>query len=373
MKRILVVAGTRPEVIKLAPVLRALRARPDEFDPVYCSTGQHRHMLDQTNEVFSLVPDLDLGVMAPGQDLAALSSLLFQKIDEAIDHTRPDAMVVQGDTTSAFVAAMCGFYRRLVVGHVEAGLRTHDLSSPFPEEANRRIIGIAATHHFAPVERARQNLLREGVDPDRVYLTGNTVVDALHWVTSQAGRADELPAGLHDRLRGQRVLLLTSHRRESFGQGLADVCSAVLALVERHPDVCVVFPVHLNPRVQETVTEVLGRHPRIHLVPPVAYSTLLTLMELSYFIITDSGGIQEEAPSLGKPLLVLRDTTERPEVIEAGCARLVGTDPEALLKNAEELLTSTAAYAFMSARSNPFGDGHAAERIVDVLAEAEHP
>ncbi|KAB7743338.1 UDP-N-acetylglucosamine 2-epimerase (non-hydrolyzing) [Nostocoides sp. F2B08] len=371
MKRVLVVAGTRPEVIKLAPVLRALRERPDEFDPIYCSTGQHREMLDQANAVFSLEPDIELGVMAPGQDLASLTSLLFREIDGAIDGTMPDAIVVQGDTTSAFVASMCGYYRRLVVGHVEAGLRTHDVLSPFPEETNRRIIGTTATHHFAPVERARQNLLREGVDPDRVFLTGNTVVDALQWITSEPGRADGLPSGLREALRDQRMVLLTSHRRESFGRGLADVCSAVLALVRDHPDVSVVYPVHLNPRVRGTVTEILHPHPRVHLIPPVSYPTLLALMQMSYVVVTDSGGIQEEAPSLGKPVLVLRDTTERPEAVEAGCARLVGTDPDALLKNADELLTSPAAYSSMIPRENPFGDGRAAGRIVDVLAVAE--
>jgi UDP-N-acetylglucosamine 2-epimerase (non-hydrolysing) len=371
VKRVLVVAGTRPEVIKLAPVLRELRARADDFDPIYCSTGQHREMLDQSNEVFGLVPDLDLGLMAPGQELASLTSLLFREIDHVIGRTKPDAVVVQGDTTTAFVASMCGFYRRIVVGHVEAGLRTQNIYSPFPEEANRRIVGMTATHHFAPVERARQNLLREGVDAERVFVTGNTVVDALQWVTAQPGGGASLPEGLLHRIDGQRLVLLTSHRRESFGEGLANTCSAVLELVQTNPDVSVVYPVHLNPNVRGPVTEILGRHPRIHLIAPVSYSTLLFLMNMSYFILSDSGGIQEEAPSLGKPLLVLRDTTERPEAVEAGCAKLVGTDPRTILESADRLLRDPEAYAEMSGLSNPFGDGQAALRIVDVLSHAE--
>jgi len=369
-KRILVLAGTRPEVIKLAPVVRELRSRPAQFDTVYCSTGQHREMLDQANDVFGLSPDMDLGIMAPGQQLASLTSMLYTEIDRAIEKTQPDAVIVQGDTTSASVGAMCAFYRRLIVGHVEAGLRTRNVYSPFPEEVNRRIIGVVATHHFAPVERARQNLLREGVDPASVFLTGNTVVDALQWIVSQqSGRStsEELEAALD----GQRLVLMTSHRRESFGRGLANTCSAVLQLVESHADVTVVYPVHLNPNVREPVADALGHHPRIHLIPPVSYSALLGLMQKAYIILSDSGGIQEEAPSLAKPLLVLRDTTERPEAVEAGCARLVGTDPDVILKNAEELLTDRNAYAEMSRGANPFGDGQAARRIADILADAE--
>ena len=368
-KRVLVLFGTRPEVIKLAPVVMELRARPAEFECIACSTGQHRQMLDQALSVFKITPDLDLNLMTPGQTLAGLTSLLFKAIDQTLEEQKPDAVIVQGDTTSAFVGAMCGFYRRTLVGHVEAGLRTGDIWSPFPEEVNRCIVGRVATQHYAPTERSRQNLLREGISESAIQVTGNTVVDALQWMrrSGAAGPSGEVAEELQAAMRGHRMILVTSHRRESFGEGLQNTCRALLRIVNEHPDTMVVYPVHLNPNVQGPVKAVLNEHPRIHLLPPVSYPTLLWLMAESHLILSDSGGIQEEAPSYSKPLLVLRDTTERPEAVEAGCAELVGTDEELIVRRAGELLADPAAYAGMAGKQNPFGDGTAARRIADML------
>ena len=371
MKRILIVAGTRPEVIKLAPVIRTLRARPSEFETIYCSTGQHREMLDQANEVFQLTPDLDLGLMVHAQSLAGLTSTLFRSLDETMEGTNPDAVVVQGDTTSAFVGAMCGFYRRISVGHVEAGLRTGDMASPFPEEANRSIIGRLASRHYAPTSWAADNLLSEGVDPNTVVVTGNTIVDALHWAQQHA-RLDvpgEIPGPVIAEVTSHRMILVTSHRRESFGDGLRNTFTALKQLASEFPDTTVVYPVHLNPAVQKAVQETLEGHSRIHLLAPVSYPTMLWLLSRAHLVLSDSGGIQEEAPSFSKPLLVLRSTTERPEAVEAGCARLVGTNTDVILREARVLLSEPAEYEGMRGKPNPFGDGHAAERIADSLAQ----
>lgn len=370
MKRVLVIAGTRPEVIKLAPVVMALRALPGKFETIYCSTGQHREMLDQANEVFGLKTDLDLGIMTPGQTLAVLASLLFRELDAVIEKTKPDVIVVQGDTTSAMIGAMCGFFRRITVGHVEAGLRSGDVWSPFPEEFNRSVIAKAAGLHFAPTERSRDHLVREGIPPESIHVTGNTIVDALHWVRENAvlRPSEEIPPALCGIVGTCRLILVSSHRRESFGAGIANICQALLRLVETFPDVVIVYPVHSNPNVQGPVKELLGGHPRIHLLPPVSYPALLWLMSMSTIILSDSGGIQEEAPSFSKPLLILRDTTERPEVVEIGCGKLVGTDPDRIVREASHLLRDEAAYAAMAGGPNPFGDGRAAERIVALLA-----
>ncbi len=367
--RVLVLLGTRPEVIKLAPVIMALRARADAVETIVCSTGQHREMFAQAMDGFGLKADIDLGLMTPGQTLAGITSQAFAAVDKVIEQTQPTVLVVQGDTTSAMVGAMCGFYRRIAVGHVEAGLRTGDVLSPFPEEVNRCIVGKVASLHFAPTRRSADNLLREGVPAASVHVTGNTVVDALHWMRSRLPQEApaELPQAVAEAIRGHRLLLVTGHRRESFGDGIASICTALRQLAEEFPDTFIVYPVHLNPNVQQPVRAILSDHPRIALLPPVAYATLLWLMERATLILSDSGGIQEEAPSFGKPLLILRDTTERPEVVEAGCARLIGTTQEAILSHARTLLTDAAAYADMTARPNPFGDGHAAEKIVDAL------
>ena len=368
-RRILVLLGTRPEVIKLAPVIMALRRRVDEFETIVCSTGQHREMFDQAMASFGLKADLDLGLMTPGQTLAGITSLAFAAIDKALEQTRPGAILVQGDTTSAMCGAMCGFYRRIVVGHVEAGLRTGDIHSPFPEEVNRSIIGKVAALHFAPTTRSADNLRREGVPDSHIHTTGNTVVDALQWMRARLPQEApaELPPSAVEAIARHRIILVTGHRRESFGEGMASMCRALRALVDRFPDTAIVYPVHLNPNVQQPVHELLSDHARIHLLPPVAYATLLWLMERAHIILSDSGGIQEEAPSFGKPLLVLRDTTERPEVIEAGCAKLVGTDEGVIVDEASRLLSDPSAYAAMAGRQNPFGDGRAAERIADAL------
>lgn len=368
-KRVLVLFGTRPEVIKLAPVVLELRSRPDEFVTIACSTGQHREMLDQAMSVFRLKADLDLNLMTPGQTLAGLTSLLFKAIDQAIEETKPDAIVVQGDTTSAFVGGMCGFYRRIPVGHVEAGLRTGNIWAPFPEEVNRCIVGKIATHHFAPTERSRQNLLRENVPDSQIEVTGNTVVDALHWMQQNSAlqATHEIPADIAPALASHRLILVTSHRRESFGGGLENTFRAVVRIANAFPDTLVVYPVHLNPNVQAPAQELLANHPRIRLLPPVSYSALLWLMSKACIILSDSGGIQEEAPSFSKPLLVLRETTERPEAVDAGCAMLVGTDEEKIVTEASRLLSDADAYAAMAGKPNPFGDGQAASRIADIL------
>lgn len=370
-RRILVLLGTRPEVIKLAPVIMALKRRTADFHTIVCSTGQHREMFDQAMASFGLKADLDLGLMTPGQTLAGITSLAFAAIDKALVEHTPDAILVQGDTTSAMCGAMCGFYRRIVVGHVEAGLRTGNIYSPFPEEVNRSIIGRVAALHFAPTSKSADNLRREGIGDAQIHTTGNTVVDALQWMRAKLPQEApaELPATAVQAIAQHRLILVTGHRRESFGEGMASMCRALRALVDRFPDTAIVYPVHLNPNVQQPVREILSEHPRIHLLPPVAYATLLWLMERATIILSDSGGIQEEAPSFGKPLLVLRDTTERPEVIEAGCARLIGTDETRIVQEATQLLSDATAYAAMANRDNPFGDGRASERIADVLAE----
>lgn len=369
-KRILVLFGTRPEVIKLAPVVKELRRRSGEFETIACSTGQHREMLDQAMGVFQLKADLDLNLMTPGQTLAGLTSLLFKAIDNAIEETKPDAIIVQGDTTSAFVGGMCGFYRRLTVGHVEAGLRTGNIWAPFPEEVNRCIVGKIATHHFAPTDRSRQNLLRESVPDSQIAVTGNTVVDALHWMQqNEALKAtSEIPADIEPALAAHRLILVTSHRRESFGGGLENTFRTIVRIANEFPDTLIVYPVHLNPNVQAPAKAILADHPRIRLLPPVSYSALLWLMSKANIILSDSGGIQEEAPSFSKPLLVLRETTERPEAVDAGCAILVGTDEEKIFSHASKLLSDSAAYAAMAGKPNPFGDGKASERIADILA-----
>ena len=368
-RRILVLLGTRPEVIKLAPVIMALQRRSDVFETIVCSTGQHREMFDQAMASFGLKADLDLGLMTPGQTLAGITSLAFAAIDKALAQTEPDVILVQGDTTSAMCGAMCGFYRRITVGHVEAGLRTGNIYSPFPEEVNRSVIGRVAALHFAPTTKSADNLRHEGISEATIHTTGNTVVDALQWMRSRLSQdaPAELPAAAVEAVKQHRLILVTGHRRESFGEGMASMCRALRALADRFPDTAIVYPVHLNPNVQQPVKEILSDHPRIHLLPPVAYATLLWLMEQATIILSDSGGIQEEAPSFGKPLLVLRDTTERPEVVDAGCAKLIGTDETRILDEASRLLSDPAAYAAMANRENPFGDGKAAEKIADVL------
>ena len=369
-KHVLVLFGTRPEVIKLAPVVRALRQRPADFVTRVCSTGQHREMVQQALDAFDLMLDVQLDAMSSAKSLGRLTARLFDDLDQLLETEAPDWVIVQGDTTSAMVGAMCAFYRRIKVGHVEAGLRTGNRWSPFPEEINRTFIGHVADLHFAPTSRSADNLRRSGVPEQSIHVTGNTVVDALLWVSESL--KENLPPGLDTDvphlIDGKRLVLVTSHRRESFGEGLENICRALLGTVERYPDAVIVYPVHLNPNVHNPVYRLLGCHPRIKLLAPVGYLPLVWLMRRSYCILTDSGGIQEEAPSLGKPVLIMRDTTERPEVIDAGCARLVGANAENILAGVSELFENRAAYHAMSRVKSPFGDGQAGRRIAELLS-----
>ena len=350
----------------MAPVVRALDALGGELRPVVCVTDQHQEMLDQVLETFAIRPAHRLGVMREGQSPSEVAARVLERLPAVLAAERPAAVLVQGDTTTTFAAALAAFYAGIPVGHVEAGLRTWRKDSPFPEELNRQMTTALAEWHFAPTGWARDNLVRAGVAPEKITVTGNPVVDALQWI-ARGPIADG--AGLPD-LEGRRLVLVTAHRRESFGQPFVELCRALKDLVVRNPDVALVYPVHLNPNVQEPVRGILGGLERVYLLPPVDYLTLIGLLRRSYIVLTDSGGIQEEAPSLGKPVLVLRDTTERPEGVEAGTARLVGTSRARILDEAERLLRDQTAYDAMARAHNPYGDGQAGTRIAGVLVTA---
>jgi len=362
----MVVFGTRPDALKMAPVVRSLEQHSTELIPIVVVTAQHREMLDQVLRLFTIEPAHDLNVMASGQSLADITIRTLRRLHEVIERTVPSIVVVQGDAAPSYVGALAAFYRQIPVAHVEAGLRTNDKYHPFPEEMYRRMTSALADLHFAPTAAACANLEREGVPRDRITVTGNTVIDALLDV---AGRDDLAvdPAIREILTRPARFVLLTTHRRESWGEPQRRVFRAVRELLDRFADLEVVFPVHLNPIVADPARAILGGHPRAHLVPPLDYASIVRSMQAATLILTDSGGIQEEAPALGRPVLVLRETTERPEGIEAGTARLVGTDPAAILDAASQLLTDREAYTRMAQARNPYGDGHAAERIVAVL------
>jgi UDP-N-acetylglucosamine 2-epimerase (non-hydrolysing) len=367
-KRVMVLVGTRPEAVKMAPVVMELRRR-DGFECLLVSTGQHREMLTQTLDVFGLVPDEDLRVMRENQDLAGLTARLLEGLAATFRSRRPDVVLAQGDTTSVLAGAIAAFYERIPLGHVEAGLRTHDFDAPWPEEMNRCLADRISRWCFAPTDTAKRNLLAEGVSEDRVFVTGNTVIDALLWVRDKVRRSPpELPAEIRDAATRGRMVLVTAHRRESFGEGFERICRAMLRIVEQFPDVTLVYPVHLNPNVQEPVRRLLGGHERIRLIAPMSYEPFVWLMDRSAIILTDSGGVQEEAPGLGKPVLVMRDTTERPEGVDAGTARLVGTDVDRIAGEAAALLGDRAEYERRSKIANPYGDGKSAPRIVDVLS-----
>jgi UDP-N-acetylglucosamine 2-epimerase (non-hydrolysing) len=365
--RIGVVMGTRPEAIKLAPLVRELQRRPC-LDPLVISTGQHQTMLAQALEAFDLQPDIDLRLMTPGQSLHDVTSKTLHGVCDLLARYALDWIVVQGDTTSAFAAALAGFYAKLPVAHVEAGLRSGIRYSPFPEEINRRLVDQLSSVLFAPTEPARDLLIGEGFAPEKVHVTGNTVVDALEIarqvVSAKGIELPDIPSGA---LVGKRMLLVTAHRRESFGPGMEAIFRALRRLVDDIPDVCVVYPVHLNPRVDGPAHQLLGGHPRIHLIRPLAYLEFVAAMELSHLVLTDSGGVQEEAPTMRKPLIVMRDVTERPEGVDAGVACLAGTSEKRIYEETRRLLFDDAAYRRMARGFNPYGDGRAAARIADVL------
>jgi UDP-N-acetylglucosamine 2-epimerase (non-hydrolysing) len=369
--KVVSVVGTRPEGIKMAPVVKAISRRGEVFEHTFLSTAQHREMLDDVLRVFGLKPDIDLQLMKPDQRLAQFASTALASLSDLFVQLRPDAVLVQGDTTTVMTAGLAAFYNGIKVGHVEAGLRSFDRCNPFPEEINRRITACVADLHFAPTERARTNLLKEGVPEKRVFVTGNTIVDALQSVQRNGGFENPELNSLDFQKR--RMLLITAHRRESHGAPLAAICQSLKVLVSKFDDLEVVYPVHLNPNVRAPVHACLGSVPRIRLIDPVSYGDLLRLMQLCHFILTDSGGIQEEAPSFHKPVLILRDVTERPEVIEAGVGKVVGTDQQRIVNEASRLLANGEVYKQMSSAPNPFGDGHAAERIAEILTEVLSP
>lgn len=373
MVRVLSIFGTRPEAIKLAPVIRALEARPECVISRVCVTAQHRAMLDQVLNLFDIVPDYDLNVMQVSQTPAQVAARVLALLGPLLAGEKPDWVLVQGDTTSVMAATMAAFYSRVKVGHVEAGLRTGNKLYPFPEEINRRVVGAVADLHFAPTARARCNLLREGVAEDTIFVTGNPVIDSLKWVAGRPLQHDALASALSD-LAGivgggnsERLILVTAHRRENFGEPLADICQALREIVERYRDVHIVYPVHPNPNVTGPVYQQLGVIPRITLLPPLDYLLMVHLMKRCYLVLTDSGGLQEEAPSLGVPVLVLRDVTERPEAVEAGAARLVGTGADQIVSETCRLLDDRQAYEDMARAVNPYGDGRAAGRIIAAL------
>ena len=367
--RILCVFGTRPEAIKLFPVIAALRDQPG-LEPVVCVSAQHRQMLDQVLAIAGVVPDFDLDVMKPDQSLDSLTATLLTGLGAVMDEVRPARVIVQGDTATAMAGALAAYYRKIPVDHVEAGLRSGNILHPWPEEVNRKIIGAMASLHFAPTDTAAEALRRENVDPARIHVTGNTVIDALHWVTARIAAEPELAGGLADleaRFAGKRIIGVTSHRRENFGGGMEAIAGAIRDIAAR-PDVAVIFPVHLNPNVRSVMHGELAGLDNVALVEPLDYPHFARLLALAEIMLTDSGGVQEEAPALGKPVLVMRETTERPEGIEAGTAKLVGTERARIVTEIFTLLDDKAAYESMARAHNPFGDGHSARRIAELLA-----
>lgn len=364
--KIALVFGTRPEAIKMAPVVKELERR--KVDHIVIVTAQHRQMLDQKLNVFDIVPHYDLDIMEQDQDLYYVTTAVLNEIKPVLLKEMPDVLLVQGDTTTTFAASLAAYYQKIVVGHVEAGLRTWNKFNPFPEEINRQLTTRLTDLHFAPTEWAKNNLLREGVAPERIFITGNTVIDALLMIVDPNYQFKDESLKAID-FTSRRVIVLTSHRRENFGEPMRHVFSACRQLVEKNHDVELIYPVHPNPNVRKVANEILSGIPRVHLIEPMEYRPFVQLMNKCYLILTDSGGVQEEAPTLGKPVLVLRKTTERPEAIEAGTAKLVGTDERTILDTAQQLLSDSAEYKKMATRTNPYGDGKAAQRIVDIIQQ----
>ena len=372
MKRISIIFGTRPETIKLCPLVLAIREN-NRFQAHVCATGQHREMLDQVLEVFDVSPDVDLNLMEPNQSLPGLACRAITALDGYLGEHTPDFVIVQGDTTTAFIAALAAYYHQIPVGHVEAGLRTRNKYSPYPEEINRVLATHIADYHFAPTAWAKENLLKERVPEDRIHVTGNTVIDALHFAVdklkSNSPEIPGLPWQFANAPDAPPLVLITGHRRESFGQGFENICTAIAQLADRFSQTAFVYPVHLNPKVRKPVFGLLGGLANVHLIEPLSYLPFVSLMNRAAIILTDSGGIQEEAPSLGKPVLVMRETTERPEAVEAGTVKLVGTNVADIVDNATNLLTDRCLYRTMAQAINPYGDGRASNRILEFLAE----
>ncbi|WP_140921353.1 non-hydrolyzing UDP-N-acetylglucosamine 2-epimerase [Limnobaculum xujianqingii] len=368
--KVLTVFGTRPEAIKMAPLVHAL-ADDDYFESKVCVTAQHREMLDQVLKLFNIKPDYDLDIMRPGQDLTEITCRILEGLKPVLEEFKPDVVLVHGDTTTTLATSLAAFYQRIPVGHVEAGLRTGDLYSPWPEEGNRKLTGHLAMYHFSPTETSKQNLLTEAIPDSRIFVTGNTVIDALFWVRNRIHNDVQLKQEMEQRYsflqQDKKIILVTGHRRESFGDGFERICSALADIASTHPDVQVVYPVHLNPNVREPVKRILSHIDNVILIEPQDYLPFVYLMDHAYLILTDSGGIQEEAPSLGKPVLVMRKTTERPEAVSAGTVRLVGTNIALILEEVSRLLTDENEYHLMSRAHNPYGDGKACQRILDAL------
>lgn len=382
MKTVMLVFGTRPEAIKMAPLVKEFQKHPDKFKTIVCVTGQHRQMLDQVLDIFDITPDFDLNIMKQGQDLYDVTARVLIGMRDVLTVSKPDIVLVHGDTTTSTAAALAAFYQQIPVGHVEAGLRTHNIYSPWPEEMNRQITGRIATYNFAPTPLSRDNLLAEGVNEKKITVTGNTVIDALYWVVNRINSSAELQNSLADELKnagydtarlatGKRMVLITGHRRENFGEGFISMCKAIKTLTEKYPDVDFVYPMHLNPNVRKPIHEVFGEDlsnlENMFFIEPLEYLSFVYLMEKSTIVLTDSGGIQEEAPGLGKPVLVMRDTTERPEALSAGTVKLVGTDYNKIVSEVSNLLDDAAYYESMSKAVNPYGDGLACKRIVETL------
>ena len=379
MKKIMLVFGTRPEAIKMAPLVKEFEKYTEDFQTIVCVTGQHRQMLDQVLQLFEITPDYDLNIMQQGQDLYDVTSRVLLGMRDVLKEVHPDVVLVHGDTTTSTAAALAAFYQQIPVGHVEAGLRTHNIYSPWPEEMNRQITGRIATYNFAPTPLSRQNLLEEKVSETSITVTGNTVIDALYWVVDKIKKNESLSAELKDVLAtagydtnrlsdGKKLVLITGHRRENFGDGFINMCTAIRDLTQKYPDVDFVYPMHLNPNVRKPIREVFGEDlsnlGNMFFIEPLEYLSFVYLMEKSTIVLTDSGGIQEEAPGLGKPVLVMRDTTERPEALEAGTVKLVGTNYDKIMSEVSELLDDAAYYDKMSKAVNPYGDGLACGRIV---------
>lgn len=374
MKKILIVFGTRPEAIKMAPLVKEFQKHPDQFETKVCVTAQHREMLDQVLDIFEITPDFDLNIMKAGQDLYDITSRVLLGIRDVLKEFTPDMLFVHGDTTTSTASALAGFYQQIPVAHIEAGLRTNDIYSPWPEEMNRQVTSRITSYNFAPTSLSKSNLLKENVAEEKICITGNTVIDALFWVLRKIEEDSTLKTTLELKIKeagytlsNRKMILVTGHRRESFGEGFINICNALKEIAKSNPDVDIVYPVHLNPNVQKPVNDILSGLSNVYLIAPQEYLSFVYLLSKCSFAITDSGGIQEEAPSLGKPVLVMRDTTERPEAVDAGTVKLVGTDKALITSEAQKLISDNSYYLSMAEAHNPYGDGKACRRVIDQL------